>query len=132
MTNEKPQYPTSFGLFYPLGYLVVGFKNNEDALRVQQDLKTGGYEPDDCVLFSCNEVIEAATDNLEKNEGFISRLGWADEAIKMHLETAKEGGSFLIIYAPDKLTSDRAMNVIRRGSFELAHRYHRLAIEELE
>lgn len=50
----------------------------------------------------------------------------------MHLETAKEGGSFLIIYAPDKLTTDRAMNVIRRVPFELAHRYHRLAVEELK
>ena len=33
--REKPQYPTSFGLFYPVGYLVVGFKSKEDALRVQ-------------------------------------------------------------------------------------------------
>jgi hypothetical protein len=130
--REKPQYPTSFGLFYPVGYLVVGFKSKEDALRVQQDLKTGGYEPDDCVFFSCKEVTEAATDNLEKNEGFLPRLGWADEAIKVHLETAKEGGSFLVIYAPDKLSSDRAMNVIRNVSFAFAHRYHRLAIEELK
>ncbi|MBN9133792.1 MAG: hypothetical protein J0H48_10570 [Nitrosospira multiformis] len=131
-TREKPQYPTSFGLFYPVGYLVVGFKSREDALRVQQDLKTGGYEPDDCVFFSCKEVTEAATDNLEKNEGFLPRLGWADEAIKVHLETAKEGGSFLVIYAPDKLSSDRAMNVIRNVPFAFAHRYHRLAIEELK
>jgi hypothetical protein len=37
-TSEQPKYPTSFGLFYPVGYLVVGFQNKEDALRVQQDL----------------------------------------------------------------------------------------------
>ncbi|WP_205012795.1 hypothetical protein [Nitrosomonas sp. HPC101] len=66
MTNEKPQYPTSFGLFYPVGYLVVGFKNNKDALQVQKDLETGGYEPEDCALFSCKEVTEAAADNLKK------------------------------------------------------------------
>lgn len=131
-TSEKPKYPTSFGLFYPVGYLVVGFKNREDALRVQQDLMTGGYEPDDCVFFSCKEVMEAAQDNLDQNQSFLPRLGAADEMIKQHLETAKEGGSFLVIYAPDKLTSDRAMNVIRRVPFELAHRYHRLAIEELK
>ncbi|WP_256208935.1 hypothetical protein [Nitrosospira sp. Nsp14] len=33
---------------------------------------------------------------------------------------------------PDKLTSDRAMNVIRRVPLEFAHRYHRLAVEELK
>ncbi len=31
--SEKPEYPTSFGLFYPVGYLVVGFPGREDALR---------------------------------------------------------------------------------------------------
>lgn len=25
-TREKPQDPTSFGLFYPVGYLVVGLR----------------------------------------------------------------------------------------------------------
>jgi hypothetical protein len=132
-TSEKPEYPTSFGLFYPVGYLVVGFKNKESALQVQQDLKTGGYEDNDCTFFSCKEVTEAATENLEKSSaGFLPRLGWDDEAIKVHLETAKEGGSFLVIYAPDNVSSDRAMNVIRRAPFEFVHRYHRLAIEELE
>jgi hypothetical protein len=51
--------------------------------------------------------------------------------IEQHLEAAKEGSSFLVIYAPDNVSSDRAMNVIRRVPFEFAHRYHRLAIEEL-
>ena len=129
-TSEKPEYPTSLGLFYPVGYLVVGFKSSEDARRVQQDLMTGGYEPDDCVYFSCKEVIEATKENLDHGS-FLPRLGAADKMIEQHLETAKEGGSFLVIYAPDKLTSDRAMNVIRRVPFALAHRYHRLAIEEL-
>ncbi len=92
---------------------------------------TGGYEPDDCVFFSCKEVMEATQGNLDQNQGFLPSLGSADKMIKQHLEAAKEGGSFLVIYAPDKLTSDRAMNVIRRVPFALAHRYHRLAIEEL-
>ena len=35
-------------------------------------------------------------------------LGAADKVIELRLEAAKEGGSFLVIYAPDKLTSDGA------------------------
>ena len=130
-TSEKPEYPTSFGLFYPVGYLVVGFPGREDALRVQQDLMTGGYEAEDCAFFSCKEVTEAAKENLDQGN-FLPRLGGADKVIEKHLEAAKEGSSFLVIYAPDKVTSDRAMNVIRRVPFEFAHRYHRLAIEELD
>lgn len=128
---ERPEYPTSFGIFYPVGYIVVGLQSKEDAQRVQQDLFTGGYVPEDCALFTCKEVTEAATRNLDENPSFLPRLGWADKAVKIHLEAAKEGASFLIIYAPDKISSDRAMNVVRRVPFVFAHRYHRLAIEEL-
>lgn len=131
-TSSQRKYPTSFGLFYPVGYLVAAFQNKEDALRVQQDLITGGYEPDDCAFFSCKEVTSAAQDNLDQQGNFLPRLGAADKMIEKHLETAKEGGSFLVIYAPDKLSSDRAVNVIRRVPFEFVHRYHRLAIEELK
>jgi hypothetical protein len=97
-------------------------------LRVQQDLKTGGYEPYDCVFFSCKEVMEAAEKNRDQGN-FLPRFGAADKVIELHLGAAKEGGSFLVIYAPDKLTSDRAMNIIRRVPFEFAHRYHRLAVQ---
>ena len=131
-TSEQRKYPTSFGLFYPIGYVVVGFLSKEDALRVQQDLITGGYERDDCAFFTSKEVKELTRKNLDQNQGFIARYGWADEAIQIHLESAKEGSSFLVIYAPDQLSSDRAMNVIHRVSFEFAHRYHRLAIEVLK
>jgi hypothetical protein len=130
-TNEKPEYATSFGLFYPVGYLVAGFPGREDALRVQQDLMKGGYEADDCVFFSCKEVKEAAKENLDQGH-FLPRLGETDKIIERHLEAAKEGSSFLVIYAPDKVSSDRAMNVIRRVPFDFVHRYHRLAIEELD
>jgi hypothetical protein len=130
-TSEKPKYSTSFGLFYPVGYLVVGFRSREDALGVQRDLMTGGYESDDCAFFSCKEVAEAARKNLDDGS-FLPRLGAADKVIEKHLEAAEEGSSFLVIYAPDKVSFDRAMNVIRRVPFEFAHRYHRLAIEELK
>jgi hypothetical protein len=35
-------------------------------------------------------------------------------------------------YAPGDLESSRAMNVVRRVPFVFAHRYHRLAIEEVQ
>ena len=90
-------------------------------MRVQQNLITGEYERDDCAFFSSKEVKEAARENLDQNEGFLARYGWADEAVKIHLESAKEGNSFLVIYVPDQLSSDRAMNVVHRVPFEFAH-----------
>ncbi len=130
-SKEPRKYPTSFGIFYPVGYLVAGFKSSENAKQVQQDLFTGGYVPEDCEFFSCKEASQAAAENLDTGS-FLPRLGGADKVVEIHLKAAEEGASFLVIYAPDSTSADRAMNVIRRVPFEFVHRYHRLAIEELK
>jgi len=121
-----------FGMFYPRGYLVVAFGRREDAERAQHDLLTGGYDPKDCQLTSSTEVAEGAERNLQGHTGFFSQLGWSDEALRKHLEAARQGDTFLLIYAPTDLEAERAMNVVRRARFDFAHRYHRFAIEVLQ
>jgi hypothetical protein len=122
---------TSFGIFYPVGYIVAGFPAPADADRVRRDLSTGGYDPQDCVLYGSAEVADVTQRNLEENTGFLSTLGRSDEAVRSHLEAAKNGAAFLLISAPSELEATRAMNVIRRVPFAFAHRYHRLAIKEM-
>jgi hypothetical protein len=123
---------TDYGIFYPLGYLVVAFPKQEDALHVQRDLMVGGYDQADCEVYASEEVAAAAERNLAGNKGFLARLGWSDEAVKIHLESARQGSAFLLIYAPHDTDVARAMNVIRRVPFEFAHRYQRFTIEELK
>lgn len=138
--SEKPQpskrdlseFDSDFGIFYPVGFLVVGFPTLEDAQKVQRDLITGGYDPADCMLYSSQEMAEAAERNLREHEGLLARLGSSDEAVQVYLDAAKQGAAFLLIYAPDDLSAMRAMNVIRRVPFLFAHRYHRFIIEEMK
>ena len=120
------------GIFYPVGYLVAAFPKKEDAERVQRDLMTGGYDQADCQLYTCSEVAAAAERNLAEHVGFLSGLAWSDNAVRIHLEKAREGDSFLLIYAPGDAEAERVMNVIRRVPFEFVHRYHRLAIQEMK
>jgi hypothetical protein len=123
---------TEFGTFYPSGHLVVALGAREDAERVREDLLTGGYDPSDCLIAGADEVAEASRQNLEDHTGFLARLGKGDEAVRTHLEAAKKGNSFLLIYAPTDLESERAMTVVRRVPFAFAHRYRRFAIEVLK
>lgn len=122
---------TQFGVFYPRGYIVAAFGSREDAERVRRELLTGGYDEQDCALLTSEEVKETAGESLS-NTGFLATLGKSDEAVRRHLEAAEKGASFLLIYAPGDLDSDRAMNVVRRVPFKFAHQYHRLAIEVLK
>lgn len=123
---------SDFGIFYPVGYLVVGFPAEADALRVQQDLITGGYDPADCTLHRARQVAEAASQNLRNNDGFLGMLGRSDDAVRVHLQAAEQGASFLLIYAPGDLHAARAMTVVRRVTFAFAHRYHRFVIESMK
>lgn len=120
------------GIFYPVGYLVAAFPERAHAERVRDDLMTGGYDGADCELFTSSQVAAAAERNLERNTGWLARLGRSDEYVRKHLESAQDGASFLLIYAPGDTDADRAMNVIRRVPFEFVHRYRRLVIEKLQ
>ena len=122
---------TDFGIFYPVGYLVAAFPAQDEAERVRRDLLTGGYDPSDVRLYTCAEVAAATEENLN-HTGVLARLGKSDDAIRLHLAAAREGASFLLIYAPGDTDTTRAMNVVRRGPFNFVHRYHRLAIEDVK
>jgi hypothetical protein len=116
--DGKPSKQTDFGIFYPLGYIVAAFPKREDALRVQKDLLTGGYDPNDCIVYKSEDMATAAAENLKENTGWLARLGKSDEAVQAHLNAAKQGAAFMLIYAPDDTEAERAMNVIRRVPFE--------------
>jgi hypothetical protein len=138
MTNEERlqqiaavRQMTDFGMFYPRGYLVAAFRRREDAERVRRDLLAGGYDEEDCLLVRAEEVADSARRNLADQQGPLSRLGRSDEAVAAHLRAAEEGSTFLVIYAPDDLEVERAMNVIRRVAFEFVHRYQRFTIQLL-
>jgi hypothetical protein len=78
------------------------------------------------------EAAEGATRNLADHAGFLARLGTSDDTLREHLEAARQGDTFLLIYAPTDLEADRAMNVVRRVPFHFAHRYRRFAIQDLQ
>jgi hypothetical protein len=128
---DQPKLPTEFGIFYPTGWMVVAFKDKSDADRVQRDLRAGGYEAEDCMLLSADDVIPAAKGQLE-NADWLARLGKADEMVETHLRAARGGSTFVVVSAPTDAEAERVMNVVRRVPFQFAHRYRRFAIETLK
>jgi hypothetical protein len=123
---------SEFGAFYPIGHLMVAFEREEDAQKVRQDLFTGGYEESECEIAPCAFVIDATQRSINSS-GFLARIGDSVNFMEKHLEVAKRGATFLLIYAPNLLECERAMRVVRRvPSLILAHRYMRLGIQELE
>lgn len=134
MENEDKRETrhTDFGILYPFGYIVAAFPNEQDAQRVRADLLTGGYDAADCTVETSAEMVVEASRNLENNPGWLARLGTSGEMLQLHLDAANKGATFLRILAPSESDAERAMNVVRRVPFELAHRYRRWAIQEMK
>jgi hypothetical protein len=123
--------PTEFGIFYPTGWIVAAFPQQESAEQVRRDLFAGGYDEGDCKLVSGQQVVPSAQGQLD-DAGWLARLGKADEYVQEHLKAAKGGSTFLIVYAPSDSEADRVMNVIRRVPFDFVHRYRRFAIQTMK
>ena len=124
-------FTSDFGAFYPLHHIIAAFSKLEDAEQVRQNLITGGYKEEECVLCTAEEMTHHAEHNLE-HEGWLSgTIGRSFDAVQVYLDIARQGATFLLIYAPNDVDVERVMNVIRRVPFILAERYRRLVIEDL-
>jgi hypothetical protein len=121
---------TDFGAFYPTGHIVVAFEHDDDGRQVCQELRTAGYDQGHCEIHPAEEVAKAAQGNLD-NTGFMARWGKSAAAVKKHLQAAQKGATFLLVYAPKDEDAERVMSAISDKPILLAHRYHRLVIEDL-
>lgn len=137
MASEKTSDPLETttdigGMFYPVGHIIAAFPGEADARSVQKELLAGGLSEADCRLYSSDRMEHVANKELTENTGWLSTLGKSDEAVQRALDAARKGGWFLLIHAPNDDDAATVMNAVRRGKFTFAHRYHRLAIEDVK
>jgi hypothetical protein len=132
MSNEhQPPPPTQFGVFYPLGHVVLALQSHDDAERIRQLLIDGGYDERDVTLWDSAQVATGARELLQ-SASILARLFGAElDAMHKHIELADAGYTFLAAYSPSDLDTKRVMNVARRFRYELAQKYDRFAITEL-
>ena len=132
MSNEHqpPPPPTQFGVFYPLGHVVVALESHEDAERMRQLLIDGGYDEHDVTLWTGPQVTTGARE-LQQSASVIAKIFGAElEAMTKHIELADAGYTFLVAYCPSDLETKRLMNVAHRFRYRLAQKYDRFSITE--
>jgi hypothetical protein len=119
---------TSFGIFYPTGYVLSVFRRPADADLAVAALRAAGFADDDVVVSSGAEVVEyshelRADSRLRiRFERFVSQR-YGDEAIEEDdlVELAEEGSAFIATYCPDDAATSRAAETARAFA-PLVHR----------
>ena len=126
----KADHPQSFGAFKPVGHVVVAMPDDERAARAAQDLRANGFAAEDILEYSAAEEGDEMNRMLSQASD-IAGFGYEIALMRKYQALAKEGASWLIVYAPDDAAHARVADVVKAHGALIAEKYHLLAIEDL-
>lgn len=128
---------SSFGVFYPLHYVVAAFDTPERAEEVRKTFIDAGFADDDVAsatggfVTSKLESMSGATWIERFKIGFASFLGTELGYIEDDHKLAQRGCGFLFIYTPDETSTKNAEALLIRAHPLSARRYDHAGIRRL-
>jgi hypothetical protein len=126
----KADHPQSFGTFKPIGHVVVAMPDDDRAARAVRDLRAAGFGADDILEYSAAEEGDEMDRMLSKASDFAG-FGYEVALMRKYQALAKEGASWLIVFAPEDSQHQRVADVVKGHGALMAEKYHRLVIEDL-
>ena len=125
----KADHPQSHGTFKPVGHVMVALRDEERAAATARGLLGAGFADEDVLHYSAGEEraeMERMIDHASDFAGF----GYEITLMRRYQALAKEGCSWLLVYAPSESHTRRVADVARQQGALLAVKYNRLVIED--
>ena len=126
----KADHPQSHGAFKPIGHVMVALRDEALAGATTRALLDAGFEDEDILQYSAGEEraeMEGMIDHASDFAGF----GYEITLMRRYQALAREGCSWLLVYAPDEPHTRRVAEVAQQNGALLAVKYNRLVIEDL-
>lgn len=127
---EKNDLPEAFGVFKPVGHIVIAFRSAADQQAAAQALLQQGFATSALVRFTPDEM-KAQVEHDIKDASALASIGQEMNLVKAHRALAENGCSFLVVHAPDDDLAERVAVVARTMKAVAAQRYGHFIIEEL-
>lgn len=127
---NKPEV-NFFGAFYPVGYAVLAFQDSADALSVKQYWTDAGYADADATIVLAHELVKAEGGKEAGVDGVAEAIDGETKIMHKHQKLAREGATFLMVYAPDDEATGRLSGILKRFTPLTADKYDRLTISGL-
>jgi hypothetical protein len=127
---DKQHIPESFGVFKPVGHVVITLRTASDLQRAEAALKEQGFDASEIVRYTPAEMIDQVNAEVERASP-LAAIGQDLNLIKAHRELAQAGCSFLVVHAPEQAHVDKVNAVAHRLKAVAAQRYGRFVTEEL-
>jgi hypothetical protein len=122
--------PKAFGMFKPVGHVLVSFASDEAATAAAQAFADAGFPAEDIHQMASADVVEQASKDVH-DAGFLASLGQELNLVRAHLELARRGHGFVAVRAPDDAAAARIADIARASGADRAQRYGHFLIEEL-
>lgn len=126
----KADHPQSLGAFKPVGHVVVAMPDDGRAAAAVRDLRAAGFAPADILEYSAAEEGDEMGRMLSHTSDFAG-FGYEVALMRKYQALAKDGASWLIVFAPDDVQHQRVAGVVKTHGALMAEKYHRLVIEDL-
>lgn len=123
-------HTTAYGVFKPVGSVVVSFPTAADTDAAAGSLASAGFTADAITRYSPEQMSAQVAHDLA-NAGPLSGIGQELNLVRAHGELASKGSSFLVVESPDQDAADRIAEIALRHNASRAQLYGRLLIEEL-
>jgi hypothetical protein len=128
----------SFGSFFPKNYVLAVFKTDAEAAKAGEALRAAGFTEDDIIVAAGADVAAHDAD-VQAQQGILAKLGekwsrlYTDEAADADalMNLARQGAAFVLAYAPDTETTERATEALKPLSPPIFRKYDTTKITEL-
>lgn len=127
---DKQHPPTSFGVFKPVGHVLIQFANTRDVEGAAEALHRIGVPVDDMTLYTPRQML-AQIDKDMAAASPLASIGQEMNLSKAHRVAAELGHHFLTVKADDLEHAQRIAETVTPFNAERAQHYGRFIIEEL-
>ena len=127
---EADDLPTSFGVFKPVGHLMIGLPTQEQTDTLVSALQGAGWASHEVRQFTPRESVAELEDLVEK-AGALAGFGYEITLLRRYLTLARGGQLWLLVKVEDTDEAAQAAELARERGATLAVHYRLLTVEEL-
>jgi hypothetical protein len=127
---DKHNRPKAFGVFKPIGHVLMAFQEAEDLHAAETALGQQGFGAQDLTSYQPQEMLRQTEEDMH-DAGLLATIGQELNLVKAHHALAEAGCSFLVVHAPQDEQVRQVADVALRTNATSAQRYGRFIIEEL-
>lgn len=120
----------NFGVFKPVGHVVISFPRAEQAARAADELDSAGLSGEAVRRFTDQEMLRQVDEDIAR-AGALAKVGQEYNLVVAQRELAERGYHFLVVHAPADREAAQVAEIARRCGAERAQSYGRFIIEEL-